>query len=41
MATTKSKNGFVTVIIGTAITAGVLYLTVRLISTAWAAGQHS
>lgn len=40
MATkTDKKNGFIAIIIGTAVTAGVLYLTVRLISTAWSAGQ--
>ncbi|MGH2642326.1 MAG: hypothetical protein ACRDE2_00130 [Chitinophagaceae bacterium] len=36
---TKNKHTFTAVIIGTAVTAGVLYLTVRLISTAWASGQ--
>jgi len=39
MASSAKKKGWVDVIIGTAVTAGVLYLTVRLISTAWAAGQ--
>lgn len=33
------KNGILDIVIGSAVTAGVLYLTVRLISSAWAAGQ--
>lgn len=41
MADMKStqKSTFVTVVIGMAVTAGVLFLTVELVSKAWKAGQ--
>lgn len=40
--TSKSSKGssVVDIIIGSAVTIGVIYLTVRLISKAWKAGQN-